>query len=94
MVPMSSSQPGRRKVKYWPRLPILLAPAAKAAAVFSKAAGMPDIPRVVLPHPVAGTGEARMGENLVEATVRATSPTPVASVEISTDGQEDVLVLA
>ncbi|MAP10898.1 MAG: hypothetical protein CMQ61_02470 [Gammaproteobacteria bacterium] len=28
----------------------------------SKAAGMPDIPRVALPHPVAGTGEARMSE--------------------------------
>lgn len=24
--------------------------------------GMPDVPRVQLPHPVAGTGEARMAE--------------------------------
>jgi len=24
--------------------------------------GMPDVPRVRLPHPIAGTGEARMAE--------------------------------
>lgn len=28
----------------------------------SRSAGMPDIPRVILPHPVAGSGKARMGE--------------------------------
>jgi len=26
----------------------------------SRSAGMPDIPRVILPHPVAGTGEKAM----------------------------------
>ena len=28
----------------------------------ARSAGMPDIPRVILPHPVAGTGKTRMGE--------------------------------
>lgn len=28
----------------------------------AKSLGMPDVPRVQLPHPVAGTGEARMTE--------------------------------
>ncbi|MEM7405353.1 MAG: hypothetical protein AAF458_08680 [Pseudomonadota bacterium] len=28
----------------------------------AKANGMPDVPRVTLPHPVAGTGEAAMRE--------------------------------
>ncbi len=34
----------------------------------ARAAGMPDIPRVILPHPVAGTGRAslrRVAENYV-----------------------------
>ena len=26
----------------------------------ARSAGMPDIPRVILPHPVAGTGEKAM----------------------------------
>ena len=31
--------------------------------------GMPDVPRVQLPHPIAGTGEAnisRVAENIIE----------------------------
>ena len=28
----------------------------------ARAAGMPDVPRARLPHPVAGTGEERMSE--------------------------------
>lgn len=28
----------------------------------AQAAGMPDVPRVELPHPVAGTGQERMAE--------------------------------
>ena len=28
----------------------------------AKSAGMPDIPRLELPHPVAGTGAVRMAE--------------------------------
>ena len=28
----------------------------------ANASGMPEIPRVILPHPVAGTGERVMGE--------------------------------
>lgn len=28
----------------------------------SRSAGMPGIPRVILPHPVAGSGKARMSE--------------------------------
>ncbi len=28
----------------------------------AQAAGMPDVPRLTLPHPVAGTGAQRMGE--------------------------------
>jgi hypothetical protein len=39
--------------------------------------GMPDIPRVQLPHPVAGTGEARMGEiaeQVVDAIIKQFMP--------------------
>lgn len=28
----------------------------------ARAVGMPDIPRVILPHPVAGTGRARIAD--------------------------------
>ena len=28
----------------------------------AEASGMPEVPRVMLPHPVAGTGETRMRE--------------------------------
>ena len=28
----------------------------------ARSAGMPDVPRVELPHPVAGSGHERMGE--------------------------------
>ncbi len=28
----------------------------------AQAVGMPDVPRLMLPHPVAGTGAQRMGE--------------------------------
>ena len=41
VVATSSCQRGRRKVKYWPRFPMVVAPAASAAAVFSTAAGVP-----------------------------------------------------
>ena len=41
VVPTSSLHRGMRKVKYWPRLPMLVEPAARAAAVFSTAAGVP-----------------------------------------------------
>jgi hypothetical protein len=40
----------------------------------AKAAGMPDIPRVELPHPIASTGREYMrkiSENLVAEIVRA-----------------------
>ena len=38
----------------------------------AQSVGMPTVPRVQLPHPVAGTGEARMQEianNIVEEIV-------------------------
>ncbi|MCY4532076.1 MAG: hypothetical protein OXC84_07095 [Gammaproteobacteria bacterium] len=38
----------------------------------AQSVGMPSIPRVKLPHPVAGTGEVRMKEiadNVIEAIV-------------------------
>lgn len=37
--------------KFWP-----------ASAFVARSAGMPDVPRVRLPHPVAGTGPSRIGE--------------------------------
>ena len=41
VVATSSCHSGSRKVKYWPRLPTDVAPAASAATVFSTAEGMP-----------------------------------------------------
>jgi hypothetical protein len=46
-----------------------------AQSVFvAQSAGMPDIPRVILPHPVAGTGRAAMralAQNQVKAMLSA-----------------------
>ena len=44
----------------------------------AKANGMPDIPRVLLPHPVAGSGEAAM---------RATADSIVAEICAHLSGQ-------
>jgi hypothetical protein len=33
-----------------------------ASAFVARSVGMPEVPRVRLPHPVAGTGDARIGE--------------------------------
>ena len=44
----------------------------------AKANGMPDIPRVLLPHPVAGAGEAAM---------RATADSIVAEICAHLSGQ-------
>jgi len=40
----------------------------------SRAAGMPEIPRVILPHPVAGTGSERMrqvAETIVDLVIES-----------------------
>jgi hypothetical protein len=49
----------------------LVTTAFEAQADFvARSVGMPDIPRVLLPHPVAGSGRANMRE-VAEATVDA-----------------------
>ena len=43
----------------------------------ARSLGMPDVPRVQLPHPIAGTGEANIqviAENLVEEILDSFSP--------------------
>jgi len=40
----------------------------------SRAAGMPEIPRVILPHPIAGTGRERMrrvAETFVDTVIES-----------------------
>ncbi len=40
----------------------------------ARSAGMPDIPRVILPHPVAGTGEKAMkmvADDIVDEVLQA-----------------------
>ena len=40
----------------------------------ARSAGMPDIPRVILPHPVAGTGEKAMkmvADDIADEVLRA-----------------------
>jgi hypothetical protein len=40
----------------------------------ARASGMPDVPRVILPHPVAGTGRAslrKIAENYLDAMLTA-----------------------
>ena len=48
----------------------------------AKAAGMPDVPRVMLPHPVAGTGEAGM-----TAAARRVAPAIVAALAGEVKGE-------
>jgi hypothetical protein len=39
----------------------------EAAGFVARSVGMPDVPRVRLPHPVAGTGQVRIGEIAADA---------------------------
>ena len=45
--------------------------------------GMPDLPRVRLPHPVAGTGAERMREIAIEV-----APAVIAALEATPGGGE------
>lgn len=46
----------------------------------AQSAGMPDVPRVALPHPVAGTGQVRMAE-VAEGIVAAVTSALTASAD-------------
>ncbi|MCB2063647.1 MAG: hypothetical protein KDE25_09370 [Novosphingobium sp.] len=52
----------------------------EAGGFVARSVGMPDVPRVQLPHPVAGTGEARIAEiaRLVAPAIVASWQTRVA----------------
>jgi hypothetical protein len=49
------------------------------AKFVARAAGMPDVPRVVLPHPTAGTGAAT-----IEEIARAIAPSVMAVLQKGT----------
>ena len=48
----------------------------------AKATGMPEVPRVMLPHPVAGTGEAAMGN-----VAKTIAPSIVAALRGEVKGE-------
>ena len=53
----------------------------------ARSVGMPDIPRVILPHPVAGTGRAnfaKVAEQVADAILRALGLDRLASQQGAT----------